>query len=237
MSWKRRLRPVIDIAMTVSMPVLMAYELAGAALHEYLGIAIFILFVAHHALNFGWIKGITKGHYLAPRLLNLIVNLLLLVIMLLLPVSGIMMSRHAFVFLNLTAGVSVARTIHLLASYWGFLLMSLHIGFHWNAMRSALERKNPKNAVGIRKIMPHILTAVIFIYGIYAFAHRRIADYLFLKSQFVFFDYSEPLIIFLLDYAAIMVMVACVGYYLMLVLRKQAHKNSCLCVVERNEHI
>lgn len=96
-SWKRRLRPVIDIAMTVSMPVLMAYELAGAAFHEYLGIAVFLLFVFHHALNFGWLKGIAKGRYPVTRIINLAVNLLLLVIMFLLPVSGIILSKHAFV--------------------------------------------------------------------------------------------------------------------------------------------
>lgn len=189
--WKRRLRPVIDIAMTVSMPVLMAYELAGAAFHEYLGIAVFLLFVIHHALNFGWLKGIAKGCYPATR------------------------------------------TIHLLASYWGFLLMSLHIGFHWNAMKSAMGRKSTRQAAGTRKILLCVAEAVIFIYGIYAFLHRGIADYLFLRNQFVFFDFSEPLAFFLLDYFSIMAMVACAGYYLMLAVRKLSGKNSRSHTAER----
>lgn len=225
-SWKRLLRPAIDIAMTVSMPVLMAYELAGAAFHEYLGIAVFLLFVFHHALNFGWLKGIAKGRYPATRIINLAVNLLLLVIMFLLPVSGIILSKHAFVFLDFDTEIAEARTIHLLASYWGFLLMSLHIGFHWSAMKSAMGRKNARQAAGTRKILLYIAEAGIFIYGIHAFLHRGIADYLFLRNQFVFFDFSEPLAFFLLDYFAIMAMTACAGYYLMLALRKLSSKNS-----------
>lgn len=231
--WKRRLRPVIDIAMTVSMPVLMAYELAGAAFHEYLGIAVFLLFVIHHALNFGWLKGIAKGCYPATRIINLAVNLLLLVIMFLLPISGMILSKHAFVFLDFDTGVAAARTIHLLASYWGFLLMSLHIGFHWNAMKSAMGRKSTRQAAGTRKILLCVAEAVIFIYGIYAFLHRGIADYLFLRNQFVFFDFSEPLAFFLLDYFSIMAMVACAGYYLMLAVRKLSGKNSRSHTAER----
>lgn len=235
MSWKKRLRPVIDIIMTISMPVLMAYELAGAALHEYLGIAVFILFVVHHALNFGWIRGIVKGRYSVVRLLNLAVNLLLLVIMFLLPISGIMMSKYIFTFLDFDTGIAMARAIHLLASYWGFLLMSLHIGFHWNAMQGAMVRKSTKKEVGIYKSLPHIAAAAISIYGIYAFLHRGIADYLFLKNQFVFFDFSEPIAFFLFDYAVIMATVACAGYYLMLALQKLSHKNSRFHAAERKK--
>lgn len=225
---KKRLRPAIDIAMTVSMPVLMSYELAGAALHEYLGMAIFILFVIHHVLNFGWMKGITKGRYSIPRLLNLTVNLLLLVIMFLLPISGIMMSKHIFTFLDFNTGIATARIIHLLASYWGFLLMSLHIGFHWNAMRGAMKIKSIKSTTIVQKILVYIVTAILSIYGIYAFAKRGIANYLFLKNQFVFFDFSEPLAFFLIDYVAIMIMVACAGYYVMLAIKKLSCKRAIL---------
>lgn len=222
---KKRFRSVIDIAMTISMPVLMAYELAGEALHEYLGIAVFILFVIHHVLNWKWIKGIVKGCCAAARILNLAVNLLLLVIMFLLPFSGAVMSRHLFRFLDFGKSIAAARTVHLLASYWGFLLMSLHIGFHWNAMRSAIRSRTEPTA-GIRKKPLYAALAAISAYGIYAFLRRGIADYLFLKNRFVFFDFSEPLIFFLLDYFAIMEAIACAGYYLMLALRKLSQKNS-----------
>lgn len=35
-----------------------------------------------------------------------------------------------------------------------------------------------------------------------------------LKNQFVFFNFEEPLVLFLLDYIAVMVLFAAVGHYL-----------------------
>lgn len=51
-------------------------------------------------------------------------------------------------------------------------------------------------------------------YGIYAFIKREIGSYMLLKNQFVFFDFGEPLVMFLLDYIAIMGLFAVVGHYL-----------------------
>lgn len=227
MSWKKRLRPIIDIAMTVSMPVLMAYELVGAVLHEWLGIVIFLLFLAHHALNFSWIKAIPKGRYNMVRSINLAVNLLLLAVMFLLPISGIMMSKHVFSFVDFGAGAGFARTAHLLVSYWGFLLMSFHIGLHWDTMRGSIRKKQSK-AAGLHRLPAHLTAVAAIGYGGYAFIRRGFHDYLFLKTQFVFYDFSEPLVFFLIDFFTIMAMAACLGYYLARLLRKTAHKKQPL---------
>lgn len=46
--------------------------------------------------------------------------------------SGIVLSRHVFAFLPLKGGMALARRMHILGSYWSFLLMSLHLGLHWS---------------------------------------------------------------------------------------------------------
>lgn len=46
----------------------------------------------------------------------------------------------------------------------------------------------------------------------YAFIKREIGSYMLLKNQFVFFDYEEPLILFLLDYIAVMGLFMFVGH-------------------------
>ena len=56
-----------------------------------------------------------------------------------------------------------------------------------------------------------ILSAVS-LYRVYAFFKRQIPDYMFLKMQFVFFDYSETRLLFLADYLAVMVCFAVLGY-------------------------
>ncbi len=77
----QKIRMALDMAMIMMLPLLMAYSLIGEATHEYLGIAIFLLFVCHHLLNAAWWRNLLKGKYTAARILGLVVNLLLTVIM------------------------------------------------------------------------------------------------------------------------------------------------------------
>lgn len=55
--------------------------------------------------------------------------------------------------------------------------------------------------------------ALISLWGLYAFIHRELGIYLLLQTAFVFFDFEEPLALFLLDYLAIMGLLAVIGYY------------------------
>lgn len=50
-------------------------------------------------------------------------------------------------------------------------------------------------------------------FGVYAFLKHNIADYLFLRSQFVFFDMEQPLAMFFVEYLAMMCLWACIAYY------------------------
>ena len=212
MSRKRKQQIVIDIGMALLLPLLMAYSLIGETAHEWLGTAMLILFVAHHILNYRWFRTLFKGRYKPVRILNTAVNLLLLIDILFQGVSGIILSRQVFSFLNIQHGAASAQVIHLLGAYWGFVLMSIHIGLHWNVMLGHMK-KTMKQTKWL-KFSARILCAGISAYGVYAFIIRQIGDYMLLKTQFVFFDFDEPIILFLLDYVAMIVLFAVIGYYL-----------------------
>ena len=112
-----------------------------------------ILFIAHHLLNRNWHKNIFKGKYTALRTVTLCVDVLILISMLAQMYSGIVMSRYVFSFLPIETGMSLARRLHILGAFWGFLLMSLHLGLHWNMVlgmfqkmaRIKKEFKNPQH--------------------------------------------------------------------------------------------
>ena len=196
----KKKRILIDAAMTVLLPCLMAYSLIGETFHEVAGVAMLALFIAHHILNRGWFKGLFRGRYSPYRAFTTALDLLLCAVMICLPLSGIMMSKHLFTFLP-TKGISAfARTVHLLLAYWGFVLMSLHLGLHADAML----KKKPK-------WLPFAAGAVS-LYGTYAFVKRELPLYMTLRSQFVFFDYAELRVFFFADYLAIMVLFATTGY-------------------------
>ena len=127
----------VDCGMMILLPLLMAYSLLGETTHEWLGIVMAVLFIVHHVLNWKWYRSLFRGRYGGARILETLTNFLLLADMIALPVSGVLMSLHVFTFLNIGGGMSPVRTIHLLASYWGLILMSFHIGVHGRVLSKA----------------------------------------------------------------------------------------------------
>lgn len=107
---------------------------------------------------------------------------------------------------------SVARTVHMLAAYWGFVFMSLHLGFHWNMMMGMAGRLT-RGPSRVRSWVLRLLGLGIAVYGVYGFVVRRIGSYMFLRETFVFFDFQEPLFLFYVDYIAIMGLFVWLGHY------------------------
>lgn len=199
-------RRAVDIAMTALLPCLMAYSLIGETFHEIAGVTMFVLFVVHHLMHPGWWKSLFHGRYNGYRILNTAINGALCVVMVMLPVSGIVLSKHVFRFLSLEGLSSTARTVHLLLSYWGFCLLCVHAGLHTDAM----IRKAPK---GLRRVLA-VGSGLVSLYGVYAFIRRQIPSYMFLQNRFVFFDYAEPRLAFFADYLAVMILFMTLGFWL-----------------------
>ena len=88
------------------------------------------------------------------------------------------MSRHVFAALSIHGPMATARMMHLAASYWGFVLMSVHLGLHWSMILGMCRkltggREKPQAVTWILRIM----AALLAVYGLYLFGRR---DYSFL---------------------------------------------------------
>ena len=214
-------RMIIDIMLTVILLLQMAYMLVGEELHEWFGVGMFLLFIIHLYLNRKWIQSIFKGRYTFLRGFQSIINLCVFICMIMLMISGIVLSKYVFAFLPITGGMSIARIIHMCSSYWGFLLMSIHLGLHWSMMMSILMKKGK-----IKVIKPFIgyIGFILFLLGLYYFNEQNMIEYLFLKNQFVFFDTSISLVSFLMKYIMIMTTFAYIGYQLKKYLLKHKKK-------------
>ncbi len=213
----RTAKRTVDLLMTIALLLLMGYHLWGDVAHEWVGAGMFLLFLLHHGLNAGWYGSMFRGKWTGIRIIQTVIDGLLFVDMLALMVSGVTMSRHVFGFLHLS-GMSLARSMHLAGSYWGYVLMSVHIGLHWG-MVMGLAQKAAK-PVPAAKILLRVCAGLTAAYGLWAFMQRGFLSYMFLQSQFVFFDFSEPAPLFYLDYLAIMGLFAVVGYYGQRLLRR-----------------
>lgn len=222
---KMIVKVVVDVAMTVALLLLMTYELIGQAVHEWIGIGMFVLFVLHHILNGKWSKNLLKGKYTVLRIMQTVLVAFVLLSMLGSMVSGVILSRHALSFLPISGGRAFARSLHMISAYWGFVFMSLHLGFHWSMMMG-MAGKLVKKPSEIRKWVLRAVAILIAGYGLYAFIKRDIGSYMLLKTQFVFFDFEEPLPLFLLDYIASMGLFVVAGHYLSEALKKLRKRKS-----------
>lgn len=93
----------VDLAMTVLLLLLMAKQLTGDVAHEWLGAGMFVFWIAHHALNFGWHRSLFRGKYTPVRAMQTVVNLLLLAAMLGTMVSAVILSRESLLFCRFQA--------------------------------------------------------------------------------------------------------------------------------------
>lgn len=211
--------------MAAGMFFMSGYHLWGDIAHEWVGAGIFALFIVHHILNLSFYKNLFKGKFSAYRITLIIVDFLALAAMLALMYSGITMSRHVFVFLKIESGLALARKLHILGSYWGILIMGLHLGLHWSMLLNAVDKKlKIKSASKIKSVICFSTGALIACYGAYVLIKRDFFTYMFLKSEFVFLDYEESKILFYLDYFAVIGLCVFIAHYLSNVLKNHLRK-------------
>lgn len=211
---KMKIKMGIDLLMTIFLLCLMAYQITGETLHEWLGAGMLILFLAHNALNLRWYGGLFRGKYRLLRLVQTAVNFSVLISILCLGYSGIVLSRHVFAALPIDGSMATARSMHMAAAYWGFVLMSIHLGMHWGMVMGMFRRllkgrKLPEAFVWALRLAAGALA----VYGLFCFIQKEIPSYMFLRNEFVFFDYEESLWSVFGDYIAMMGFWIFVSFY------------------------
>lgn len=202
---KLKIKMGIDLLMTVLLLCLMAYQVTGRKLHEWFGTGMLVLFLLHNILNIRWYGSLFKGKYTLLRTMQTLINISVLISMLCLGFSGIVLSRHIFAGLPIQGPMATARTMHLAASYWGFVLMSIHLGFHWSMVLGLFRRLcNRKKTPAVFVWLMCFIAIFIAGYGAYRFYKENILSYMFLKQEFVFFDFEQSAVFVFAGYITMM---------------------------------
>lgn len=204
---------VIDLIMTVLLLFLMARQLTGDAAHEWLGAGMMVLWIVHHILNRSWYSHLFKGTYTSARIVQTVISFAVFLAMFGLMVSGIILSREVFAFLPFSGGIALARTLHVLSAFWGFVLMALHLGLHWNMVLGMMRKAVGPVSSGPARILLRTAAALVAGYGLYAFLKNQFLSYMFLTSSFVFFDFERPVLLFFVEYIAIMGLFIFIAHY------------------------
>ena len=152
---------LIDIGMTICLLLLMPYSLLSETAHEWIGMAMLVLFISHYILNHKWVTSVRKGKYNAFRVIQTVLVIIMLILIMGSMISGILLSNHIFKWIKISGTYMTAS---------------------------------------------------------------QIGDYLIMRMHFVFYDYEKGIFPFLLDYLAVMILIAFIGYYGGLFLKKTGKK-------------
>lgn len=210
---KTIVKRVIDLALTVTLLLLMAFQVTQQFAHEWLGITMFALTIIHQILNRNFYAAIIKGRYSPLRIFQLVVNILLLLSFVCTALSGMMMSRFATPFMNGILPSSIVRLLHMAMSHWSFVLMGLHLGLHFGIIASKLKKRSVRIIIGVAM-------AGISVYGFYLFFKAGMPDYMLFKTHFAFLDYSKAWWLVIIENLAMLLAWGFAAYLLSMILRK-----------------
>ena len=187
--------------MAVVLVAIMATALVQEMPHEYLGVALFVLMIVHIVLNRKWLASVISGKYKAPHVPHLILIAGIVVCFVGMVASSLVLSKYAFGFLPSLPGASWARRVHMLFSYWMFVLTFAHMGLHIRV---------PRRMEAWKLWTLRAFAVVGACYGVYAFVRLGLFDYLTGQVQFAMADFQTPLPITFLRYAGVGMLVAVV---------------------------
>lgn len=137
---KVKLNLYLDVLLTLVFIVEMEEHFTGLALHEVLGLLFAAAFVLHIILHWDWIVSLTRSFFkrtLHESRVNYVLNVLLFVDMVVVSISGILISRT--LGLNLTLGQGfheTLRKLHLIGSELVLVVVALHVAMHWKWIKA-----------------------------------------------------------------------------------------------------
>ncbi|MDQ0230948.1 DUF4405 domain-containing protein [Metabacillus malikii] len=203
MNRKTLFKLVNDLVMTILMLVGMAYYITGNMVHEVVGVVVLSLFIIHNFLNRRWYKAIFKGKFHVRRVIQIVINLLFLVTMALMIISAVLISSDLFPFIPIDNDMTL-RQIHVQTAYWGFIIMSIHIGLSWAMIMGSVRRMTGITGTSrIRTIMLRVLAVLIVAYGVQSSFERDMGSKLFFYNPFGW-SYDNSTVRFLIDHLSIM---------------------------------
>lgn len=198
---KSKLKIVIDIGMIILILIQMAYHLIGDSLHGWIGMILFVLIILHNILDRRWYSGLCKGKYTLIRFFHTAINLLLLTSFLGLATSAVFLSTTLSALFHLKAAM-IGRRMHMVFTAWSFVLMSIHVGLHWNGIAAIFNKCQKRSNASIAFFK--CLISILSTYGLYAFISRNLLQHMFLQTEYVFFNYNETLFSCIMDYTSIL---------------------------------
>lgn len=210
----------LDFCLVVLLLLAFAYQLTGNLFHEIIGTVFVVFVLVHNLISRRWYASIRKGKMPPRRILTTALNLLLLVTSLLMVVSGVLNSHDIFPYLHVKTTV-LDRHVHAMAAYWVLILVSLHLGLHWQMVTGTICRMFSIPPLGRNsRFALHFFAVLLFSFGVYAFFERDIPYKIAGLFSFDYWDFGRDTFGYFLRYIAIISVGVCAAHMCLKWLRR-----------------
>jgi hypothetical protein len=119
----------------------------------------------------------------------------------------------------------VFMQIHVMTSYWGFILMAIHIGLSWGTIINAMRKMTGiTDSNRFRTVSLRALAVLIVVYGVQASFERNLGSKLFVYDPFGSWNFDESSMNFLIDYLSVMGIYISGTHYALKFVQKQRRK-------------
>ncbi|MEH7161571.1 DUF4405 domain-containing protein [Priestia megaterium] len=164
----------LDLLMAVTFVLFFNKQvLGGLTFHEIAGLAIAVAFFTHVLLNWQWVKRVTVKLFdrKLPRRTKFgyFFNIMLLITMSFIMISGIFISRVVFPNINI-GNEQWFKVSHISVSFLVLILVAAHIGLHWqwviNVCKNMTKFQKSKKSLNIAAKLATVALLVVGIYEI-----------------------------------------------------------------------
>lgn len=193
-------RTTFNLCLVFCFILSMGAHFTGILWHEVIGAVAMTLSIVHLYRNHAWYLASLRGRYGWRRWASTLTNALLLIDLVVLLGTAIPLSHYIFASLPLPFEASFQmRSVHSLAAYWLIALMGLHLGLHFESLKSTAFKyiRNTRYAT--------LLGWAVAMLGLACWVDREMFNKLFLGYSFDSWDPSRPLIFLFASY----LMIAC----------------------------
>ncbi|HML21123.1 MAG TPA: DUF4405 domain-containing protein [Aggregatilinea sp.] len=152
--------------MAVAFIVALEPQSTGQYWHEWLGIGFGVAVIVHILLSWKWVVSVTRrffGKTSGQARINYLLNLVLLLAMGTVVVSGLIISRNLPIAETLGVSSQTQHTweeLHRWSPQVALLVLGVHLGLHWKWIVATIKRYTwkPRRRIAPQKALPELST-------------------------------------------------------------------------------
>lgn len=137
-------RVILDLFFFILMIAVLIPQSTGISIHEWLSFIILIPFFLHLIINWNWIANNTKNLFkkqLRKTKFDYFFNWLLYIVMLIVTVSGIVISESVLPAIGITFNINPFWTIiHNASATLFIVLLGIHLALHWKWIITTFQK-------------------------------------------------------------------------------------------------